>query len=25
LIHMRTDQFLDLMDKVERASFAYRI
>lgn len=24
LIHMRTDQFLDLMDKAERVSFAHR-
>lgn len=25
LIHMRTEQFLDLMDKAERAHFAHRI
>lgn len=25
LIHMRVDQFLDLMDKAERASFAHRM
>ncbi len=25
LIHMRTDQFLDLMEKAERASFSYRM